>query len=150
MFRQHINKHPVLVALTVIAAATPMMVHAGLLDSLLGKDSAEMPEMARYDREPALVFGAGPLETDILGNWNVGGCSLRFTEESLVRIGQKEADARDLHMGQEARVMGYRLADGTVAVRRLSVTTMRQQASKLGVLERVELPVGEMPENSPN
>ena len=150
MFRRHFTIRPLLTVLIVLVAATPMLVQAGLLDSWFGKGKAEMPERARYDREPDLVFGAGPLAVDLKGNWTVGNCSLTFDEDSVIGRGAQTLEPRDLHLGQEARVMGHRLADGTIAVERLTLCTTKQQISQLNLMVPLESPVGEMSGNAPN
>ena len=149
MIRRHFTIRPILTVLIVLVAATPMLVQAGLLDSWLGKGKSELPETARYDREPELVFGAGHLAVDIRGNWTVGNCSLTFTEDSVIGRGKHALEPRDLHLGQEARVLGHRLADGTIAVRRLTLITTKQQIMKLNTLEPLGAPVGEMSGNVP-
>ena len=149
MIRRHFTIRPLLTVLIVLVATTPMLVQAGLLDSWLGKGKTELPEKARYDREPDLVFGAGPLAVDIMGNWTVGNCALTFTEDSVIDRGKQTLGSQDLCMGQEARMMGYRLPDGTIAVSHLTLTTTKQKISQLNTLEPLVVTVEKMPANAP-
>ena len=45
--------------------------------------------------------------------------------------------------------MGHRLADGTIAVHHLTLTTTKQQISQLNKLEPLGSPLEKMPANTP-
>ena len=149
MLRQRITTHTALRLLIACFLAMPVLVHAGLLDSWLQKDADERPTRARFDREQPQAFDAGTLSIDLKGNWKLGGSSLIFTEESIVRMDGRELSLRDLRMGQEARVVGARLGNGTVVVRRLTVESQRRRITELGALEAGTSPVGELAPDAP-
>ena len=150
MIRRFITKHGALRLVIVACLATPMLVQAGLLDKWLKPDDGGGALRARFDLEPALVFDAGVLELDLSGSWKLGASSLVFTEDSQIRMDGRELDASDVRLGREARVVGHRLADGSLAVHRLTVESTRHQVTELGALEAGDRPVGELDPNAPN
>jgi hypothetical protein len=135
--------------LPIVAVLVPMTVQAGLLDSWFAGKDRDQPPYARYDREPPLEFDAGVLSVDAFGHWKLGGHSLTFVDDSLVTHGDRAVRVRSLRMGQEARVAGHRLEDGTLAVTRLQLVQRSHQLTKLGTVDHDLRPVGEAPSGGP-
>jgi hypothetical protein len=148
MFRNRNRFIPLVVVIAAACLSGPVFVEAGLLDNWLGKDKDDV-RRARYDQEPALAFDGGQLGVDAYGRWKLGGSALVFTGASRIRSGERTLQVTDLRMGQRARVTGTRAADGSLVVRRMTVTGMA--GTGLGSTRRAggDPPVGEMPPNVP-
>jgi hypothetical protein len=148
MNRQLPTRRPLAALVILTCLAAPFSAGAGMLDKWF-KKGGERPDCARYDREPSLVFDGGTLAIDLSGRWKLGGSVLVFGGSSEILQGSVEATERNLRMGQEARVTGHRLADGTVLVRRLRVLTGRQQINDLGQLDGLDRAAGPAPAGEP-
>jgi len=144
MDRVRFSHRAIVRTIILLALATPLLVQAGLLDSWLKKGKAESPRAARYDLAPPLVFDAGPLAVDASGKWVVGATRLTMTSATQIYRDNQRLDPRDLRMGQEARVMGYPLGDGSIAVYRLALYT-RPTLVDLDVRRSGGAEVGELP-----
>ncbi len=90
------------------------------------------------------------LSVALVGRWTVGNLSLTFDDDSKIRQGRQTMTAQALRLGQNAVVMGYRLGDGSVRVRRLSVRTTAQNIGNSGGGGADAGAVGELSGDVPN
>ena len=143
--------HPWLFGLvSAVILALPILAQGGLLDGWLDHGKDDTFSAVHFDRQPPLVFGAGALSVDLVGRWTVGNLSLTFDDDSKIRQGRQTMTAQALRLGQNAVVMGYRLGDGSVRVRRLSVRTTAQNIGNSGGGGADAGAVGELSGDVPN
>ncbi|HOX24451.1 MAG TPA: hypothetical protein PLL30_01680 [Candidatus Krumholzibacteria bacterium] len=150
MSRRRLSPRTIVRTIILVALTAPVLVEAGMLDSWLKKGEAKPIQAVRYELDPPLVFDAGSLALDPSGRWLVGASRLTLTDRSVISRDGRRLDRRDLRLGEDARIMGHRLADGTVAVKRLSLFTLRPAPAQFGVDAMDAAVVGELSPDAPN
>lgn len=156
MHRPRTTHHRIFAAVLSLALAAPLLAEAGLLDFARNLVKGKSPRgaaatarpPARYSFEPPVAYDAGPLTVEPDGRWRVGGSRLTLHAKSNILMDDRQLAAGDLRLGQEARVMGHRLKDGTLQVRLLTLVPPRLLPA-VGTMDPAQPVVGKLPPGAP-